>query len=363
MKPTLFIDRDGTLIDEPADDFQVDSLEKLRFKAEVIPALLQLQQYYRLVMVSNQDGLGTPSFPQEAFDKPHQAMMQLFISQGIHFDEVLICPHFDSDDCNCRKPKVALLQRYIDGQWFDLQRSFVIGDRASDMQLAENLGITGLLYDDDKLNWRLLTEKLLADATMNNKNNELMRYSHIVRQTKETNINVQVWLDKAGVNEIHTGIGFFDHMLDQIATHAGFKMILNCQGDLWIDEHHSIEDTAIALGQALKEALGDKRGIGRFGFVLPMDESCASCQLDLSGRPFIKFKGKFRRDKVGDFPTEMTEHFFGSLAFGMMATVHLSVKGNNDHHKVESLFKVFGRALRQAIRQQGDELPSSKGVL
>ncbi|MDD0823784.1 bifunctional histidinol-phosphatase/imidazoleglycerol-phosphate dehydratase HisB [Mannheimia sp. AT1] len=362
MQPTLFIDRDGTLIDEPKTDFQIDSLEKLKFEPNVIPALLKLKNKYRFVMVSNQDGLGTSSFPQEDFDKPHNAMMVLFNSQGIEFDEVLICPHKPEDGCDCRKPQTKLLQKYIERELFDPATSFVIGDRVTDVQLAENIGIRAIQYHPEKMNWDLIAEKLLGESVTNN-GDRTPRYAEVARKTKETDIKVQVWLDETGVNDIKTGVGFFDHMLDQIATHGGFRMNVYCKGDLWIDEHHTVEDTALALGTALKQAIGDKRGIARFGFVLPMDECKAECTMDLSGRPFIKFKADFKRDKVGDFSTELTEHFFQSIAFTMLATLHLKAKGDNDHHKIESLFKVFGRTLRQCIRIEGNELPSSKGVL
>lgn len=363
MTPTLFIDRDGTLITEPKTDFQVDSLTKLVFEKNVIPTLLALQKHYRFVMVTNQDGLGTDSFPLEDFQLPHDFMMAVFESQGIVFDKVLICPHKPSDNCVCRKPKTALLDDEIANQSFDPKHSYVIGDRETDLQLACNLGITGLHYCPETLDWSLIGEKLLACMQDTAPKNATPRHACITRTTKETDITVQVWLDEAGVNQINTGVGFFDHMLDQIATHGGFRMNINCQGDLHIDEHHSIEDVAIALGEALRVALGDKRGIARFGFVLPMDECKASCTMDLSGRPYLDFKAKFKRDKVGDMSTEMVSHFFYSLAYNLGATLHLSVKGKNTHHKVEALFKVFGRTMRQAIAIKDNCLPSSKGVL
>lgn len=354
IRKVLFIDRDGTIISEPPTDFQVDRMDKLAFEPDVIPALLSLQKAgYRLVMITNQDGLGTESFPQADFDGPHNLMMQILNSQGIQFDDVLICPHLPADNCDCRKPKTKMVEAWLAEGALDTANSYVIGDRATDVQLASNMGITGLLYAQSGLNWPAIEQQLTRRD----------RHALVKRSTKETQISVEVWLDREGNSKFNTGVGFFDHMLDQIATHGGFRMNIDVKGDLYIDDHHTVEDTGLALGEALLKALGDKRGIGRFGFVLPMDECLARCALDISGRPHLEYKAEFSYQRVGDLSTEMVEHFFSSLSYTMASTLHLKTKGKNDHHRVESLFKAFGRTLRQAIRVEGNTLPSSKGVL
>ncbi|ABF13797.1 bifunctional histidinol-phosphatase/imidazoleglycerol-phosphate dehydratase HisB [Candidatus Palibaumannia cicadellinicola] len=353
-KKVLFIDRDGTLINEPLDNFQIDRIEKLVLEPYVINALLILQQAnFQLVMVSNQDGLGTSSFPQEDFDRPHNLMMQIFKSQNIFFDQVLICPHLAKDKCHCRKPGIALVAPWLVGNKIDRTKSYVIGDRETDIKLAYNMGINSLRYNRNTMNWQAICNYLTS----------LNRYAHVKRITKETSINVEVWLDREAPSKINTGINFFDHMLEQIATHSGLCMTIEVKGDLYIDDHHTIEDTAIALGTALKQGLGDKHGINRFGFLLPMDECLARCVIDLSGRPFLEYTAEYSYQKVGDMSTEMVEHFFRSLSYAMACTLYLKTEGKNDHHRVESLFKVFGRALRQAICVESNVLPSSKGVL
>jgi len=355
MQKVLFIDRDGTLIEEP-DDKQVDALEKIRLTPNVMNALQCLQnQGYRLVMVSNQDGLGTSSFPQADFDLCQEHVLELFSSQGIYFDEVFICPHRPDDDCDCRKPRTGLLTRYLANNDLDMSASAVIGDRETDMTLADRLGVQGLLVGDGNsaLSWDEIRVALTPGA----------RTGHAERRTRETSVEVKVNLDATAPLKIDTGIGFYDHMLEQIAKHGGFSLQVQCRGDLQVDEHHTVEDTALAIGTALRAALGDKRGIARFGFQLPMDEAEARVSLDLSARPFLVFDGKFPRAEVGQMPTELVSHFFQSLADSLGATLHIAVKGSNTHHMVEACFKAVGRTLRQAIQREGDDLPSTKGVL
>jgi imidazoleglycerol-phosphate dehydratase/histidinol-phosphatase len=356
MTPTLFIDRDGTLVVEPADE-QVDRLDKVRLVPGVMAALAALRDAgYRFVMVTNQDGLGTPSFPEPAFREVQEFILALFASQGIAFDAVLVCPHRAADGCDCRKPGTRLVDEYLATAAMDPARSAVIGDRSTDLELAARLGIAGLRVaadGDPEHGWdairRCLTER--------------HRVASVARRTRETDIRVRVDLDAEGPARIATGIGFFDHMLEQVSRHGGFALDLECQGDLGVDEHHTVEDCALALGQALRQALGDKLGIARYGFLLAMDEAEAQVAIDLSGRAYFVFEGAFAREAVGGLPTELVPHFFRSLADSLGCALHLRVRGENSHHMVESCFKGVGRALRQALRVEGRTLPSSKGVL
>ncbi len=348
----LFVDRDGTLIEEPPDE-QVDSIEKIRFMPDVFTALRAARAAgFKLAMVTNQDGLGTASFPQSAFDVPHGFMMDVFSSQGIEFDAVFVCPHRMDDGCDCRKPKTRLVEDYVRN--VDLAASAMIGDRATDIEFARNLGVRGLLvrrHGDAAETWPAIVRTLTE------------RKAVIERKTKETDIRVAVNLDATAPVKIVTGIGFFDHMLEQIAKHGGFALELECKGDLDIDEHHTVEDCALALGEALRNALGAKLGIARYGFLLPMDEAQVRVAIDLSGRAYGVFEGKFSREAVGGLPTELVPHFFRSLAESLRAALHVTITGENTHHMIEACFKGVGRALRQAFRREGDELPSTKGVL
>jgi len=357
MTPILFVDRDGTLIEEPAD-FQIDAYEKLRFVRDVIPAMLKLRDAgYQFVIVSNQDGLGSEGYPQASFDGPNDLMLQIFASQGITFRDVLIDGTWPQDNAPTRKPGIGLMLPYLQDRSIDWSRSAMVGDRLTDIQFAENMKIRGFQLRTEQFggdwDWTSIAHEL-ADAP---------RRATVQRNTKETKIRVEVDLDRTAEPQTHTGLPFFDHMLEQIGKHGGFALSVQAEGDLHIDEHHTIEDTGLALGQALREALGDKRGINRFGFVLPMDECLARCALDFSGRPYFVFEGEFKRERVGDMPTELVPHFFRSLCDAAGLNLHLSVRGDNDHHKVEACFKALARALRQALPRQGTALPSTKGAL
>jgi len=351
-KLVAFLDRDGTLIEEP-EDFQVDALWKVRLLAGVIPALIRLRDAgYRLVLVSNQDGLGTDSFPAQDFQIVHDFVLALFSTQGIRFDEEFICPHFEAEACDCRKPRTGMLTRYLAENDIDLQRSCVVGDRETDLQLAKNLGVRGFLLDGER-GWREIAREILEGA----------RRATASRATSETRVNVTVDLGADGPVRADTGIGFYDHMLEQVGRHAGIGLVVRCRGDLDVDEHHTVEDVALTLGEALKQALGAKAGIGRYGFVLPMDEAEAKVAIDLSGRPFSVFEGELGRHEVGGLPTELVPHFFRSLSESLGAAIHVSVTGDNTHHMVESAFKGLGRCLRQAVVLEGGSVPSTKGVL
>jgi imidazoleglycerol-phosphate dehydratase / histidinol-phosphatase len=371
MTRILFVDRDGTLIEEPSD-FQIDSYAKLRFVEGMIPALLKLRDAgFEFVMVTNQDGLGTPSFPRETFEGPQALLLQLLESQGIRFREVLVDESFEHERRDTRKPGLGLLLHYLRDRRIDLAGSAVVGDRETDLQLARNLGCTGFRLGPGHSTWAEIAHAL-ADAP---------RRASVERNTKETRIRVEVDLDRPDEPQVGTGLGFFDHMLEQLGKHGGFGLRLQCDGDLHIDEHHTVEDSALALGQALRQALGDKRGIGRYGlaandaagvdahepvraaFALPMDEAIAAAVLDFSGRPYFVFEGSFARREVGGLATELVPHFFRSLCETAGLNLHLSVRGENTHHQVEACFKAVARALRQALRRDGRELPSTKGTL
>lgn len=349
----LFIDRDGVLIEEPADE-QIDAFEKFRLVPGCIAALQRLRDAgFQFVMVSNQDGLGTPSFPREAFEGPQRLLLQILESQGISFREVLIDESFAHEGKPTRKPGIGLVMHYLRDRGIDLEGSAMVGDRETDMQFAANLGVRGFRLKEGYYDWAGIAHALTASP----------RTARVERSTKETRIVVELDLDRAAEPAIATGHGFFDHMLEQLGKHGGFSLAVRCAGDLHVDEHHTVEDCALAIGQALRQALGDKRGIARYGFTLPMDESLASAALDVSGRPCFVFEGQFPRPEVGGLATELVPHFFRSLCETGGLGLHLSVKGENTHHMVEACFKAVARALREALRREGSQLPSTKGVL
>lgn len=388
MQRILFIDRDGTLIAEPQPDQQVDSLAKLDFIPKTISALRRIAEEtdYGLVMVTNQDGLGTNSFPEDTFWPAHNKMLTTLAGENIYFDAVHIDRHFPGDNAPTRKPGTGMLTGYFSGD-YDLANSYVIGDRLTDVQLAVNLGAKAILFlpndgqaspvqgadvaDESTPGMTDTMRDAIALTTGDwDKIYEFLRLpartATVERNTKETQIRVDLNLDGTGRADIHTGLGFFDHMLDQVAKHSGADLSIRVQGDLHIDEHHTIEDTALALGEAYRRALGDKRGISRYGFLLPMDEALAQVAIDFSGRPWLVWDAEFRREKIGDMPTELFFHFFKSFADAALCNLNVTVTGDNEHHKIEAIFKAFAKAIRMAVRRdvrELDNLPSTKGVL
>jgi len=360
----VFLDRDGTIIVEPPDE-QIDSLEKLELIPGVIEGLRLLRDRgFELVLVTNQDGLGTDQFPQASFDVPQKKILGILQGEGITFSRIFICPHTPADQCGCRKPKTGLVANYLEEKTPDLQRTFVIGDRETDVQFGKNIGCKTIrLGDSPESNADIVANGFL-DACRHVASG--IRTSHIDSVTNETSISVDVILDGMGSYIVNTGLGFFDHMLAQLSKHSMIDIRLSVRGDLHVDEHHTIEDTGLALGEAIRQALGDKRGIERYGFLLPMDESLAQVAIDLGGRPFLLFQGTFERERVGEFPTELVEDFFRAFADGLRANLHITVQGRNDHHKIEAIFKGVARALKQAVAMDDKAsglLPSTKGSL
>jgi imidazoleglycerol-phosphate dehydratase/histidinol-phosphatase len=354
MKKVLFIDRDGTIIEEPEDE-QIDSFEKLRFVPGLLTQLPLIRRMtdYEFVLVSNQDGLGTPSFPEETFWPVHRFVLQTLEGVGVRFDDERIDCSMPSDQCATRKPGTGMLSRYMQGE-YDLSHSYVIGDRETDEQLARNLGTRCLRLGGD-MDWYRIADTLIAGE----------RRSEIHRKTRETDVYVRMNLNGNGDSEISTGLGFFDHMLEQIARHGSIDLTVRVSGDLNVDEHHTIEDTGIVIGECLAEALGDKRGIARYGFCLPMDDCLCQVALDFGGRPWLVWDAEFKRERIGDVPTEMFFHFFKSLSDSARMNLNIKAEGTNEHHKIEGIFKAFARALRMALHRDPTDgkLPSSKGVL
>lgn len=372
-KKVLFIDRDGTLVIEPPVDYQLDSFEKLEFYPKVFRNLhfIRTRLDFELVMVTNQDGLGTASFPEDTFWPVHNLMLKSFAGEGITFDDICIDRSFPEDNAPTRKPRTGMLTRYIHNEEYDLAGSFVIGDRTTDVELAKNLGCRAILLQPDTsilkdtelenvcalatTDWDRIAEFLFAGE----------RIAEVRRTTKETDIHVRINLDGNGTCDISTGLGFFDHMLEQIGKHGGIDLTIRVKGDLYVDEHHTIEDTAIALGECIYQALGSKRGIERYGYCLPMDDCLCQVALDFGGRPWLVWDASFRREKIGEMPTEMFLHFFKSLSDAARMNLNIRAEGENEHHKIEGIFKALARSLKMAIRRDiyHYEVPSSKGSL
>ncbi|MFT2009407.1 bifunctional histidinol-phosphatase/imidazoleglycerol-phosphate dehydratase HisB [Pontibacter sp. 13R65] len=364
MKKALFIDRDGTILVEPKTDFQVDSFEKFAFIPKVISNLVKLYQEldYEFVMVTNQDGLGTDSYPEETFWPYQNKMMEILESEGILFSEVLIDRSFEHEGLDTRKPGVGMMKHYLKGE-YDLANSFVIGDRLTDITLAKNLGAKSIFIGEEPAGE--------ADFSTNNWDDIYLylklpeRRASIRRQTSETDISIDLNLDGTGKMDIHTGLGFFDHMLEQLAKHGKVDLAVKVNGDLHIDEHHTIEDTGLALGEAFLQALGEKKGINRYGFLLPMDDVLAQVAIDFSGRPWIMWDADFKREMVGDMPTEMFFHFFKSFSDTSKSNLNIKAEGQNEHHKIEAIYKAFAKAIKMAVQRNptDNSIPSTKGSL
>ena len=361
MKKVLFIDRDGTIIKEPADE-QIDSFEKLEFYPGAISNLAKIAKEldYELVMVTNQDGLGTDSFPEDTFWPAHNLMMKTLEGEGIRFSEVLIDRSFPADNAPTRKPRTGLLTHYIKGN-YDLKNSFVLGDRKTDIELAKNLGAQAIFISEEKSDCALTTTSW----------NEIYRFlkeqprlGSVHRKTSETDIQIDLNLDGSGKSNVQTGLGFFDHMLEQLAKHGNMDLMVKVNGDLHIDEHHTIEDVALALGEAFDHALGSRKGILRYGFLLPMDDCLAQVAIDFGGRPWCVWEADFKREKIGEMPTEMFSHFFKSFSDKARCNLNIKAEGQNEHHKIEAIYKAWARAIRMAVSQTSDgSMPSTKGVL
>ncbi|MFI3304268.1 MAG: bifunctional histidinol-phosphatase/imidazoleglycerol-phosphate dehydratase HisB [Rikenellaceae bacterium] len=376
MKRALFIDRDGTIILEPPMDYQVDSLEKLEFRAGSISAMKLLSTLdFELVLATNQDGLGTESFPEETFHPAHNKMLSILASEGVEFDDQLIDRTFESENAETRKPRTGMFGRYKDGS-YNLAGSYVIGDRVTDIILAKNLGARGVLIAEPEAGWAMVKEAGVEEscAMVSESWSDIValirggeRRVKIERATKETKIMVDLDLDRTPdkSSKISTGLNFFDHMLDQISHHGGVSLNVEVEGDLHVDEHHTIEDTAIVIGEAVDKAIGNKVGLARYGFALPMDECSALVLIDFGGRIDFQWDVKFKREYVGDVPTEMFRHFFQSFCAAARCNLQISAKGENEHHKIEGVFKAFARALRMAVKREAmsTEVPSSKGIL
>ena len=374
MKKVLFIDRDGTLIWEPPNEQQIDSLEVLEFIPNVFRNLYNIQKYldYELVMVTNQDGLGSVTFPEHTFWPAHEKMIKAFANEGVTFGNIHIDRTRPEDNAPTRKPGIGMLSQYFDGD-YDLANSIVIGDRLTDVELAKNLGAKAILFDWNNLVAEMQQRNLYSYCLLSTTSwdevfellSNLNRKATVNRKTSETDIFIEINLAGKGNSNISTGLRFFDHMLDQIGRHSGCDLTIQVKGDLDIDEHHTIEDTGIALGEAIRKALGDKRGIERYGYCLPMDESLAQVALDFGGRPWLVWEAAFKREFVGDMPTEMFKHFFKSVSDAALCNLNIKAEGENEHHKIEGIFKAFASALKMAIRKDPfqQSLPSTKGTL